>query len=233
MISRRLRAARQAARAAGAARFAALLADERDAARLPLLTEVEALVVTHLLEDLIAARGVDPIGDVARTLIIRIYDRLDPRQRIGVTRPHARDHAGSLHRSGPDDRPAPTPGPSAARPPSSCRNGLTGSRALDSLGLDRVHLVVHDIGGPVGFEVAAAVPDRVRSLLLLNTTVAVHTFRRPWMMEPFAHRFVRGPSQPWRCGPHSDATPTYGDHACSLSSSDRKDCVRPSLQRRV
>ncbi len=59
--------------------------------------------------------------------------------------------------------------------------------ALDALGLDRVHLVVHDIGGPVGFEIAAAAPDRVRSLLLLNTIVAVDTFRRPWVMEPFAH----------------------------------------------
>lgn len=78
MISRRLRAARQAERAAGAARLAALLADDRDTARLPLLTEAEALVVTHLLEDLIAARGADPIGDAARILIIRIYDRLDP-----------------------------------------------------------------------------------------------------------------------------------------------------------
>lgn len=78
MISRRLRGARRAERAARAARFAALLADERDAARLPLLTKAEAVVVTHLLEDLIAARGADPIGDVARTLIIRIYDRLDP-----------------------------------------------------------------------------------------------------------------------------------------------------------
>lgn len=68
--------------------------------------------------------------------------------------------------------------------------GKWATAALDALGLDRVHLVVHDIGGPVGFEVAAAVPDRVRSLLLLNTPVAVDTFRRPWVMEPFAHRFV-------------------------------------------
>jgi haloalkane dehalogenase len=51
-----------------------------------------------------------------------------------------------------------------------------------------VHLVVHDIG-PVGFEIAAAAPDRIRSLLL-NTTVAVDTFRRPWVMEPFAHRLL-------------------------------------------
>jgi haloalkane dehalogenase len=60
--------------------------------------------------------------------------------------------------------------------------------AIDALELDRFHLVVHDIGGPIGFEVAAAHPDRVRSLTVLNSPVAVETFHRPWMMEPFAHR---------------------------------------------
>ena len=59
--------------------------------------------------------------------------------------------------------------------------------AIDALGLDRFHLVVHDIGGPIGFEVAAADPRRIRSLTLLNTAVAVESFHRPWVMEPFAH----------------------------------------------
>jgi haloalkane dehalogenase len=62
--------------------------------------------------------------------------------------------------------------------------------ALDALGLGRVHLVVHDIGGPVGFEVAAAAPERIRSLSVLNTMVEVDTFRRPWVMEPFAWRLA-------------------------------------------
>jgi haloalkane dehalogenase len=62
--------------------------------------------------------------------------------------------------------------------------------AVDALQLGRFHLVVHDIGGPIGFEVAAAQPDRIRSLTLLNTTVAVQSFHRPWMMEPFAHSGV-------------------------------------------
>lgn len=59
--------------------------------------------------------------------------------------------------------------------------------AIDALGLDRFHLVVHDIGGPIGFEVAATAPHRVRSLTVLNSPIAVQTFHRPWMMEPFAH----------------------------------------------
>jgi pimeloyl-ACP methyl ester carboxylesterase len=59
--------------------------------------------------------------------------------------------------------------------------------AIDALELDRFHLVVHDIGGPIGLEVAAAEPGRVRSLTVLNTTIAVESFHRPWVMEPFAH----------------------------------------------
>ncbi len=56
---------------------------------------------------------------------------------------------------------------------------------LDVLELDRFHLVVHDIGGPVGFEVAAQAPDRVASLTVLNTIVQAHTFVKPAAMRPF------------------------------------------------
>ena len=42
------------------------------------------------------------------------------------------------------------------------------SAAVDALGLDRFHLVVHDIGGPIGFEVAVADAGRVRSLTLAH-----------------------------------------------------------------
>jgi haloalkane dehalogenase len=59
--------------------------------------------------------------------------------------------------------------------------------AVDELGLDRFHLVVHDVGGPVGFELALAVPERIASLTLLNTTIDVTDFKSPWTMEPFRH----------------------------------------------
>jgi haloalkane dehalogenase len=62
--------------------------------------------------------------------------------------------------------------------------------AIDELGLGRFHLVVHDIGGPVGFELAAVVPERVASLTLLNTLIEVDTFKRPWSMEPFGRRGI-------------------------------------------
>src|SRR3954451_4260234 len=68
--------------------------------------------------------------------------------------------------------------------------GRFAREAVDALGLDRYHLVVHDIGGPVGFELAAAAHERIRSLTILNTVVEVDGFERPWSMEPFARRGV-------------------------------------------
>jgi pimeloyl-ACP methyl ester carboxylesterase len=68
--------------------------------------------------------------------------------------------------------------------------GRFAAAAVDALGLDRFHLVVHDIGGPVGFELTARMPARVLSLTILNTLVAVGSFRRPWVMEPLAHRVI-------------------------------------------
>lgn len=63
-------------------------------------------------------------------------------------------------------------------------------RAIDAAGFDQFHLVVHDIGGPVGFDVIRQIPDRVRSLTALNTLVRVASFHRPWVMEPFAHPII-------------------------------------------
>jgi pimeloyl-ACP methyl ester carboxylesterase len=40
---------------------------------------------------------------------------------------------------------------------------------VDSLGLERVHLVVHDVGGPYGLAFAAKNAHRVRSLTIFNT----------------------------------------------------------------
>jgi haloalkane dehalogenase len=66
--------------------------------------------------------------------------------------------------------------------------------AIDALELDRVHLVVHDIGGPIGFEWAIRNPDRVHSLTALNTLVDVGSFHRPWSMHPFS---IRGIGELW------------------------------------
>jgi haloalkane dehalogenase len=58
--------------------------------------------------------------------------------------------------------------------------------AIDALGIDRCHLVVHDIGGPVGIEWAVRHPDRVLSLTVLNAPLGVADFHRPWSMHPFS-----------------------------------------------
>jgi haloalkane dehalogenase len=70
--------------------------------------------------------------------------------------------------------------------------GLAGfvGEALDALEVQRCHLVVHDIAGPIGSEWAVRNPDRVLSLTVLNTMLDVATFRRPWSMRPFAIRGV-------------------------------------------
>jgi haloalkane dehalogenase len=66
--------------------------------------------------------------------------------------------------------------------------------AIDALEIDRCHLVVHDIAGPIGCEWAIRNPDRVLSLTVLNTMLNVATFRRPWTMRPFA---IRGIGELW------------------------------------
>lgn len=56
--------------------------------------------------------------------------------------------------------------------------------ALAQLGVERVHLVLHDFGGPIGLEWAAAHPDRLASIVLINTGVLIgyrwHVLARIW-----------------------------------------------------
>ncbi len=66
--------------------------------------------------------------------------------------------------------------------------------AIDALGIERCHLVVHDIGGPVGFEWAIRNPERVSSLTVLNTLVDAASFHRPWPMHPFS---IGGVGEAW------------------------------------
>ncbi len=81
-------------------------------------------------------------------------------------------------------------------------SGLAGwmGAAIDAMEIERCHLVVHDIGGPIGCEWAIRNPDRVVSLTALNTLLDPATFRRPWMMAPFA---VPGLGEIWLRGPRA------------------------------
>lgn len=69
--------------------------------------------------------------------------------------------------------------------------------AVDALAIERCHLVVHDIGGPVGFEWAIRNADRVLSLTALDTLVDAASFHRPWPMHPFS---IRGVGELWLRG---------------------------------
>ena len=84
---------------------------------------------------------------------------------------------------------------------------------IDALELDEFHLVVHDIGGPIGFEVTARMPDRVQSLTVLNTITDPASFTKPPPMRPFEYR---GIGEAWlKCDvptrlPVPDATHRFG-----------------------
>lgn len=51
--------------------------------------------------------------------------------------------------------------------------------AVDALELSRFHLVVHDVGGPIGFELASTMPERIRSPTILNSPIWVATTSPP------------------------------------------------------
>jgi pimeloyl-ACP methyl ester carboxylesterase len=56
--------------------------------------------------------------------------------------------------------------------------------ALEGLGVERVHLVLHDFGGPIGLAYAASAPERVASVTLIDTGVLPgyrwHRLARIW-----------------------------------------------------
>ncbi len=59
-------------------------------------------------------------------------------------------------------------------------------QALNAAGIDNFHLVVHDIGGPIGFDLVRRIPQRIQSLTVLNTLTYVSRFEKPWVMRPFS-----------------------------------------------
>jgi pimeloyl-ACP methyl ester carboxylesterase len=57
-------------------------------------------------------------------------------------------------------------------------------QGIDALGIERVHLVLHDFGGPIGLVWAAMHPDALASVTLIDTGVLPgyrwHTLARVW-----------------------------------------------------
>src|SRR5262245_48074513 len=61
--------------------------------------------------------------------------------------------------------------------------GRWSGEAIDALAIDRCHLVLHDIGGPIGLEWALRNRERVLSLTVLDTLIDVERFRRVWTID--------------------------------------------------
>jgi haloalkane dehalogenase len=55
--------------------------------------------------------------------------------------------------------------------------------AIDALGIERCHLVLHDIGGPIGLEWAVRNRERVQTLTVLDTLIDVAHFHRVWTID--------------------------------------------------
>lgn len=81
------------------------------------------------------------------------------------------------------------PGFGGARPPDDFAYDVPGygrfiGDAFDELGIDRAHLVQHDLGGPFGFAWAVEQPDAYRSAVLMNTGMLTgrrwHRMARTW-----------------------------------------------------
>ncbi len=65
--------------------------------------------------------------------------------------------------------------------------------AVNALGFERIHWVVHDTAGPIAFEYARLMPERIASMTIMSSLVATANYQRPWFMKPLAW--------PW-IGPH-------------------------------
>ncbi|MEM6631067.1 MAG: alpha/beta hydrolase [Bacteroidota bacterium] len=65
------------------------------------------------------------------------------------------------------------------------------TEAIAALGLGNFHLILHDIGGPIGLEMVHQIPNSMLSLTILNAPIAgVGSFQKPWVMRPFEKKRV-------------------------------------------
>ncbi|MFV8224435.1 alpha/beta fold hydrolase [Christiangramia aquimixticola] len=63
-------------------------------------------------------------------------------------------------------------------------------RTLQELNIEKYHLVVHDIGGPIGFALAAENKENILSLTILNTMIDIQHFKKPLVMRPFEKKIL-------------------------------------------
>ena len=104
---------------------------------------------------------------------------------------------------------------------------------LDALGLDRVHLVVHDVGGPYGLAFAAVHPQRLRSLTIFNTIFFPdyrwHFWARVWRTRVLGELAMGIANRPLFVREMRRGSPRmprdYADHAYSMFGRDTKRAV--------
>lgn len=54
---------------------------------------------------------------------------------------------------------------------------------IEAMNIDKFHLLIHDIGGPIGCEIIAKVPERILSVSILNAPIAnLSIFKKPFPM---------------------------------------------------
>lgn len=70
--------------------------------------------------------------------------------------------------------------------------GRFSAAAVDALDIGEFHLVVHDAGGPIGFELCRLMRERIRSLTILNTAYELSSV--PYPGELFARVAGRMPA---------------------------------------
>lgn len=97
--------------------------------------------------------------------------------------------------------------------------------ALDGLGVEKAHLVLHDFGGPWGLQWAADHPDRHASTTLVNTGVILrekwHALARVWrtpgLGELFFMASTRGGTRQFMKRTNPPSFPaSFGDHLYDL-----------------
>ncbi len=59
------------------------------------------------------------------------------------------------------------------------------NRFLDVLKIEKIHLLVHDVGAPIGLAMAAQNSNRINSITVLNAMLDVEHFTKPLLMLPF------------------------------------------------
>lgn len=96
------------------------------------------------------------------------------------------------------------------------------SAFLDKLGLAKVHLVAHDIGGIAAMLAAVEHPDRVESLVLLNTTVYKSDYHPPFPALTQLVPVVRDVSRPFFQKP---AFEFFFKHGCARPERLRKEVL--------